>query len=46
LSQSSLYLAVFSTYSLAFWFGGIEVKRGIATGDIVTVSNAEFVELQ
>jgi ATP-binding cassette subfamily B (MDR/TAP) protein 1 len=38
LQQSSIYFALFLTYSLAFWYGGIEVKGGLATGHVVTVT--------
>lgn len=36
LQQSSIYFALFLTYSLAFWYGGIEVRGGLATGHVVT----------
>jgi ATP-binding cassette subfamily B (MDR/TAP) protein 1 len=38
LEQSSIYFANFLVYSLAFWYGGIQVRRGLATGNFVTVS--------
>ncbi|KAJ9101252.1 hypothetical protein QFC21_003471 [Naganishia friedmannii] len=36
LEQSSVYFALFLLYSLAFWFGGIEVRGGLATGHVLT----------
>lgn len=38
LEQSSIYFANFLVYSLACWYGGIQVRRGLATGNFVTVS--------
>jgi ABC-type multidrug transport system fused ATPase/permease subunit len=40
--QSSVYFALFLTYSLTFWFGGKEVKRGLDTGRVITVSCVFF----
>lgn len=37
--QSSVYFALFLTYSLTFWYGGIEVRRGLDTGRVMTVSS-------
>lgn len=37
LEQSSVYFAVFLTYSLTFWYGGIQVRQGLATGHVLTV---------
>lgn len=42
LEQSSVYFALFLLYSLAFWFGGIEVRAGLATGHVLTVSSAIY----
>ncbi|GHJ89384.1 hypothetical protein NliqN6_5786 [Naganishia liquefaciens] len=36
LEQSSVYFALFLTYSLAFWFGGIQVRGGLETGHVLT----------
>lgn len=38
LEQSSVYFAVFLAYSMAFWFGGIQVRKGLETGRLMTVS--------
>ena len=38
LEQSSVYFALFLMYSLAFWFGGIQVREGLDTGHVLTVS--------
>lgn len=37
LEQSSVYFTLFLTYSLAFWFGGIQVREGLETGHVLTV---------
>jgi ABC-type multidrug transport system fused ATPase/permease subunit len=37
LQQSSVYFALFLTYSLSFWYGGIQVRKGLATGHVLTV---------
>lgn len=37
--QASMYFANFLLNSLAFWYGGIQVRRGLATGNFVTVSS-------
>ena len=44
LEQSSVYFALFLTYSLAFWFGGIQVRGGLETGHVLTVSPSEFAD--
>ena len=38
LEQSSVFFAFFATYSLACWWGGIQVQRGLKTGQVMTVS--------
>lgn len=38
LEQAFIYFAMFLVYSLAFWYGGIQVRAGLATGHVVTVS--------
>ena len=37
LEQSSVYFTLFLTYSLTFWFGGIQVREGLQTGHVLTV---------
>jgi ATP-binding cassette subfamily B (MDR/TAP) protein 1 len=44
LEQSSVYFALFLTYSLAFWFGGIQVRGGLETGHVLTVSHVKHRE--
>jgi ATP-binding cassette subfamily B (MDR/TAP) protein 1 len=38
LEQASAYGAGFLVYSLAFWYGSIEVTKGAEVGDVLTVS--------
>lgn len=43
--QSSVYFALFLTYSLTFWYGGKEVERGLDTGRVITVSGPSFCNM-
>lgn len=38
LKHATLMFTVLGTYALAFWFGGIEVGRGLTVGKVMTVS--------
>jgi hypothetical protein len=43
LKHATLMFTVLCTYALAFWFGGIEVDRGLDVGKVMTVSDAPVV---
>jgi ATP-binding cassette subfamily B (MDR/TAP) protein 1 len=45
LEQSSVYFAVFLTYSMAFWFGGNQVRKGLETGRVMTVSTTASMRI-
>jgi ATP-binding cassette subfamily B (MDR/TAP) protein 1 len=38
LEQATVYGLGFLVYCMAYWFGGIEVARGLEVGDLLTVS--------
>lgn len=38
LEQAAVYGMGFLVYCMAYWFGGIEVARGLRVGDLLTVS--------
>lgn len=38
LEQAAAYGAGFLVYSLAFWYGGIQVQAGLSVGNFLTVS--------
>jgi hypothetical protein len=38
LQQGAVYAAGFLVYSMCFWYGGVEVARGLSVGSVLVVS--------
>lgn len=39
--QAVAFFAIFLVYAAAFWYGSIEVERGLPVGHVLTVSRSD-----